>query len=189
LYCLLTRGEAGSDGTPPEQSATIREAEERETARVVGVDTAEFLGLPDGVLEYGVPLRREITRVVRRHKPEIVITLNFAERWAGGGFNTADHIACGRATMDAVRDAGNRWIFPEQISDEAWRSGTASVRCGSTVPPTTGARSTSPTPSSPGSSRLRRTGSTSTASAGRRSTPPNPSRAWPGRPGAGWASR
>jgi LmbE family N-acetylglucosaminyl deacetylase len=118
LYCLLTRGEAGSDGTPPEQSATIREAEERETARVVGVDTAEFLGLPDGVLEDGVSLRREITRVVRRHKPEIVITLNFAERWAGGGFNTADHIACGRATMDAVRDAGNRWIFPEQISDE-----------------------------------------------------------------------
>lgn len=54
MYCLLTRGEAGIDGIRPEQSATIREAEERETARVVGVDTAEFLGLPDGVLEYGV---------------------------------------------------------------------------------------------------------------------------------------
>lgn len=47
-------GEAGIDGIPPEQSATIREAEERETARVVGVDTVEFLGLADGVLEYGV---------------------------------------------------------------------------------------------------------------------------------------
>jgi hypothetical protein len=91
LYCPLTRGEAGIDGIPPEQSATIREAEEREAARVVGVDTVEFLGLPDSVLKYGVPLRREITRVVRRHKPEIVITLNFADRWAGGGFNTADH--------------------------------------------------------------------------------------------------
>jgi LmbE family N-acetylglucosaminyl deacetylase len=91
LYCPLTRGEAGIDGIPPEQSATIREAEEREAARVVGVDTVEFLGLPDSVLKYGVPLRREITRVVRRHKPEIVITLNFADRWAGGGFNAADH--------------------------------------------------------------------------------------------------
>jgi LmbE family N-acetylglucosaminyl deacetylase len=116
LYCLLTRGEAGSDGTPPEQSATIREAEERETARVVGVDTAEFLGLPDGVLECGVPLRREITRVVRRHKPEIVITLNFAERWAGGGFNTADHIACGRATIDGVRAV---WV---DRSPDNWRA-------------------------------------------------------------------
>jgi hypothetical protein len=54
LYCPLTRGEAGIDGIPPEQSATIREAEEREAARVVGVDTVEFLGLADGVLEYGV---------------------------------------------------------------------------------------------------------------------------------------
>jgi LmbE family N-acetylglucosaminyl deacetylase len=54
LYRLLTRGEAGIDGIPPEQSAAIREAEKRETARVVGVDTAEFLGLADGVLEYGI---------------------------------------------------------------------------------------------------------------------------------------
>jgi len=54
LYCLLTRGEAGIDGIPPEQSATIREAEEREAARVVGVGPVEFLGLPDSVLKYGV---------------------------------------------------------------------------------------------------------------------------------------
>lgn len=54
MYCLLTRGEAGIDGIPPEQSATIREAEEREAARVVGVGPVEFLGLPDSVLKYGV---------------------------------------------------------------------------------------------------------------------------------------
>jgi len=54
LYCLLTKGEAGIDGIPPEQSATIREAEEREAARVVGVGPVEFLGLPDSVLKYGV---------------------------------------------------------------------------------------------------------------------------------------
>jgi LmbE family N-acetylglucosaminyl deacetylase len=100
LYCLLTRGEAGIDGIPPEQSATIREAKEREAARVVGVDTVEFLGLPDSALKYGVPLRREITLVVRRHKPAIVITLNFADRWAGGGFNISDE---GLEKWDGVR--------------------------------------------------------------------------------------
>jgi LmbE family N-acetylglucosaminyl deacetylase len=56
--------------------------------------------------------------VVRRHKPEIVITLNFEHRCCRGSFNTADHFASGGATMDAVRHTGNRWIFPEPISDE-----------------------------------------------------------------------
>jgi LmbE family N-acetylglucosaminyl deacetylase len=118
VYCLLTSGEAGIDGIPPAESAPLREAEERESARIVGVDTVEFLGLPDGVLEYGVPLRREIARVVRKHKPQIVLTNNPHDHWAGGNLNQADHIACGKATLDAVRDAGNRWVFPEQITDE-----------------------------------------------------------------------
>jgi LmbE family N-acetylglucosaminyl deacetylase len=119
VYCLLTSGEAGIDGIPPEQSGPLREEEQRESARIVGVDTVEFLGLPDGVIEYGVPLRREITRVIRRHKPEIVLTNNFRDHWAGSSIpNQADHIACGKATLDAVRDAGNRWVFAEQITGE-----------------------------------------------------------------------
>jgi LmbE family N-acetylglucosaminyl deacetylase len=119
VYCLLTYGEAGIDGMAPEESARVREAEQRTSAAIVGVDAVEFLGLPDGVLEYGVGLRREITRVVRRHRPEIVITNNFRDTWDGATMlNQADHIATGRATLDAVRDAGNRWIFAEQIANE-----------------------------------------------------------------------
>jgi LmbE family N-acetylglucosaminyl deacetylase len=119
VYCMLTYGEAGIDGLAPEESARVREAEQRASAEIVGVDSVEFLGLPDGVLEYGVGLRREITRAVRRHQPEIVITNNFRDTWDGEKLlNQADHIATGRATLDAVRDAGNRWIFPEQITDE-----------------------------------------------------------------------
>jgi LmbE family N-acetylglucosaminyl deacetylase len=118
VYCLLTSGEAGIDGIAPAESGPLREAEQRESARIVGVDTVEFLGLPDGVLEYGVALRREITRVIRRHQPEIVLTNNPHGRWSGGGLNQADHIACGLATLDAARDAGNRWVFPEQLTDE-----------------------------------------------------------------------
>ncbi len=51
--------------------------------RIVGVDTVEFLGLPDGLLEYGVALRREIAAVIRKHQPEIVITNNFRDTWDG----------------------------------------------------------------------------------------------------------
>ncbi|WP_406044388.1 PIG-L family deacetylase [Micromonospora sp. NBC_00898] len=123
VYCLVTRGEAGIDGMRPERTREIREREQRESAALVGVDTVEFLGLPDGLLEYGVALRRDIAAVVRRHRPDIVITNNFRDTWDGAyALNQADHIATGRAVLDAVRDAGNRWIFPEQLVDgvEPW---------------------------------------------------------------------
>jgi LmbE family N-acetylglucosaminyl deacetylase len=122
VYCMVTSGEAGIDGMHPDECRTVREAEEIESARIVGVDVVEFLGQPDGVLEYGVPLRREICAVIRRHRPEIVITGNFQEKFGMGMLNQADHIATGKAVLDAVRDAGNRWVFPEQLTDglEPW---------------------------------------------------------------------
>lgn len=115
VYCMVTSGEAGIDGMKPDECRTVREAEEIESARIVGVDTVEFLHQPDGILEYGVPLRREIAAVVRKHQPEIVITGNFHETFGGRMLNQADHIATGRAVVDAVRDAGNRWIFRDQL--------------------------------------------------------------------------
>jgi LmbE family N-acetylglucosaminyl deacetylase len=115
VYAMVTSGEAGIDGMDPDEARRVREAEEIESAKIVGVDTVEFLGLPDGVLEYGVGLRRVICAAVRRHQPEIVITNNFRDTWGGQTLNQADHIATGRATLDAVRDAGNRWVFHDQI--------------------------------------------------------------------------
>ena len=60
--------------------------------------------------------------VVRRHRPDIVITGNFRDTWGGSNLNQADHIAVGRAVLDAVRDAGNRWVFADQLTDglEPW---------------------------------------------------------------------
>jgi LmbE family N-acetylglucosaminyl deacetylase len=122
VYCMVTSGEAGIDGMGPEECRAVREAEQVESARLVGVRAVDFLGLPDGVLEYGVPLRRAIAQVVRRHRPEVVITGNFRETWGGRNLNQADHIATGRAVVDAVRDAGNRWVFNDQLVDglEPW---------------------------------------------------------------------
>lgn len=116
-YCLATSGEAGIDGLAPEQAGPLREAEERTSAAIVGVDTVEFLGHQDGVLEYGLPLRRDIARAVRRHRPEVVITGNYHETWGPGTRNQADHIALGRAVLDGVRDAGNRWVFRELLDE------------------------------------------------------------------------
>jgi LmbE family N-acetylglucosaminyl deacetylase len=122
VYCMVSSGEAGIDGMTPDECRTVREAEQVESARIVGVSEVEFLGLPDGILEYGVDLRRALAAVVRRHRPEVVITGNFRDTWGGRNLNQADHIAVGRAVVDAVRDAGNRWVFPEQLVDgvEPW---------------------------------------------------------------------
>jgi LmbE family N-acetylglucosaminyl deacetylase len=123
VYCMVTSGEAGIDGMDPSECRAVREEEQRRSGAIVGVETVEFLGQPDGVLEYGVALREVICASVRRHRPEIVITGNFRDTWGGVNLNQADHIATGRAVVDAVRDAGNRWIFREQVDSgglEPW---------------------------------------------------------------------
>ena len=123
-YCLATSGEAGIDSMTPEEAGPLREEEERAGAALVGVDTVEFLGHADGILEYGLPLRRDIARAVRRHQPDVVITGNYHATWSGGGRNQADHIALGLAVIDGVRDASNRWVFRELLDEglEPWRS-------------------------------------------------------------------
>ena len=73
----------------------------------------EFLDHADGTIEYGPRLRRDIAHAIRRHRPELVITGNHRDTWSTGGLNTPDHRAVGQAAIDAVADAGNRWLFAE----------------------------------------------------------------------------
>ncbi len=115
-YLLVTRGEAGIDTMPPEVAGPRREEEQRQSAKIVGVDTVEFLDYRDGVVEYGLPLRRDITRAIRRQRPEILITINEHLTWPHGALNMADHRWVALAVLDAARDAANRWIFPELLS-------------------------------------------------------------------------
>jgi LmbE family N-acetylglucosaminyl deacetylase len=138
-YLLATRGEAGIDSMEPAKAGPLREEEERAGAREVGVDVVEFLDHRDGVVEYGLPLRRDITRAIRRHRPEVVIGGAFEVRMVGGVANQADHRAVGLATLDAARDAGNRWVFPELAAEglEPW-GGVRYVGLGGASEPTHG---------------------------------------------------
>ena len=99
-----------------------REAEERASGAIVGVSEIEFLGHPDGRLVEGLDLRRDIAAAIRRHRPDVVVAQHFGEHWGsepGAGWNSSDHRAVGRSTMDAVADAANRWIFPD-LAEEPW---------------------------------------------------------------------
>jgi len=113
-YLLATKGEAGIAGTPPARVGPLRVEEERRSAAVVGVTGVEFLGHPDGLVEYGVPLRRDLAAAFRRLRPEVVVTMNFDLTWGEDGpVNHCDHRAVGLAVLDACRDAANEWVFPE----------------------------------------------------------------------------
>ncbi|MBC3189610.1 PIG-L family deacetylase [Pseudonocardia sp. C8] len=120
-YLLVTRGEAGIDSLRPDECARVREVEQRVACAAVGVEVCEFLDHPDGLVEYSTALRRDIAAGIRRHRPQLVVTGNHREAWDAEGrfLNQADHIAVGRAVIDAVRDAANRWIFPG-IGGEPW---------------------------------------------------------------------
>jgi len=132
-YLLATRGEAGIAGMSPDRSGPLRVEEQRASAAVVGVRDVEFLDHVDGAVEYGLALRGDVARAIRRVKPEVVIAANFELTWGeGGSVNHADHRAVGMATLDACRDAANEWVFPD--AGPRWGGITALYVAGSSAP-------------------------------------------------------
>lgn len=120
-YLLLTRGEAGMDSLPPEATAELRMAEQVAGSKVVGVSEVEFLDYPDGMLEYSLAMRRDIARVIRRARPDALLIGSWKVEFVAG-LNQADHRVAGLAALDALRDAGNRWVFTELLEEglEPW---------------------------------------------------------------------
>lgn len=121
-YCLLTRGDKGTDvtGTDPQVLARTREAEQRAAARVLGVLEVIFLDHPDGYLVPDLGLRKDIVEVIRGVRPDIVITCDPTNFFPSSDYiNHPDHRAAGQATLDAVFPAaGSALFFPELMRDE-----------------------------------------------------------------------
>jgi LmbE family N-acetylglucosaminyl deacetylase len=121
-YLIVTRGDAGGfDDTPRDRMPVLREAEQRAAAQAVGVEQVDFLdGYQDGTLTPSLDLRRDITRAIRRYRPDRILTTSPIRRWdriAGPGH--PDHLAVGEATTCAIYpDARNPFAFPELLGDE-----------------------------------------------------------------------
>ncbi len=116
-YLLLTRGEAGIDTMDPKATAELRVREQIKASAEVGVTRVDFLEYPDGVLEYSLAMRRDIARAIRSFQPDALVVTPWDVEFPIG-LNQADHRVAGLAAVDAMRDAGNRWVFPELL-DEA----------------------------------------------------------------------
>ncbi|HEY5097121.1 MAG TPA: PIG-L deacetylase family protein [Acidimicrobiales bacterium] len=119
-YCIATDGEAGGADRdlPRPEMAAIRRGEQTEAAAVVGVTDLTFLGFPDGRLQPGLDLRRDITRVIRRFRPDRVVAPSPERNWARIYASHPDHLAAGEATACAVYpDARNPFAFPELLAE------------------------------------------------------------------------
>ncbi len=121
-YCLLTRGDKGDDDvrTDPEVIAQKRMAEQRAAAEILGVKEVIFLDHPDGYLTPDLTLRRDVVRVIRKVRPEIIVTCDPTNFFPGDRYiNHSDHRAAGQATLDAVFPAaGSGMYFPELLQEE-----------------------------------------------------------------------
>ena len=122
-YVLLTSGDKGSHDPDlrPGRLAARREIEQRAAAADVGVQEIIFLRRPDGLLENTMDLRRELADLVRRQRPDVVLTI---DPWRPYQLHP-DHRAAGQAAVDAVWSAREWYIFPEQLVEgvEPWRVG------------------------------------------------------------------
>ena len=120
-YVVVTNGDKGSDdpNLTSEELAAIREDEQRRAAQRLGVAQVLFLGYPDSMLQPTLDVRRDIVRVIRRHRPNIVVTFDPTNRFIAENYlNHPDHRAAGDAALDAVfPSAGTRYIFPELLTE------------------------------------------------------------------------
>jgi LmbE family N-acetylglucosaminyl deacetylase len=120
----ITSGDAGSnEKTDPqmtkEELMRIREEEQRNACRVLGVKEVVFLCHPDGILQPTIPLRRDLTRLIRKYRPDAVICGDPTVRFYGNSYmNHPDHRVAADVALDAVfPSAGTRLIFPELLSE------------------------------------------------------------------------
>ena len=142
-YQLLTCGDKGfNDSTTaemtPEALCAIRHTEQIAAAKVIGVeaDAIHFMDCQDGYLVPNLDLRRDIVRVIRRFKPDILVTCDPQTLFAVYGINHPDHRAAGQATMDAVFPAaGNPVFFPELLIEGLSPHMPKEVWCSLTMQP------------------------------------------------------
>lgn len=138
-YCLVTSGDAGGydDDLPREEMPKMREAEQIEAGKQVGVTDIHFLRFPDGRIEPTLELRREIARVIRVVMPDVVATQSSIRTFESVYRDHPDHLNTGEATMCAVYpDARNPYAFPElreagfeaHSVPEMWIFGGSTVR-------------------------------------------------------------
>jgi len=122
MYVCVTDGSAGSNEPEVirEELAEVREAEQRAACDVLGVTDCVFLGIPDGMVEVTLDLRRSLTREARRFRPDVLVAPDPTRFWDEERryINHSDHRAVGQACMAVLNpDSSTRPMFPELLAE------------------------------------------------------------------------
>lgn len=120
-YLVVTDGQAGGFDreVARDEMPAIRRAEQTAAAAAVGVTDVRFLGRMDGEVEADHALRRDVSRVIRQVRPDLVITSSPERHYERVGSSHPDHRAVGDATLDAVYPfARNPFAYPELLEEE-----------------------------------------------------------------------
>lgn len=104
VYVLASSGEAGIEGMAPAIAGPIREDEQRRSAAIVGVDKVEFLGFADSRIVNDAELRDAVADAIRRHRPDVVVSLYSGPEWGPDAPNQSDHMEFGAAVCAAYDD-------------------------------------------------------------------------------------
>ncbi len=143
IYQLLTCGDKGfNDSTPadmtPEALCAIRHEEQAAAARVIGAEAVHFMDCADGYLVPDIKLRRDVVRIIRKFKPDILVTCDPQTLFATYGINHPDHRAAGQVVLDAVFPAaGSPVFFPELLKEGYPPHMPKEVWCSLTMQPNT----------------------------------------------------
>jgi LmbE family N-acetylglucosaminyl deacetylase len=115
-YLVITKGDKGSHdhSMTPERLSSIREDEQRQAAKILGVQTVTFLNTYyDGFVEPTLALRQELTFKIREWRPDVIFTFDPWKRYE----IHPDHRATGLCTFDAIAVARDWMTYPEQLRD------------------------------------------------------------------------
>lgn len=122
VYVLCTDGSKGTDDRDVSSAELIelRSREQRDAGKVLGLKDVVFLGYPDGYLEPTLEVRKDITREIRRWRPDVLITANPTRELMSSTYvGHPDHFATGEAALSAVfPSARDHLTFPELLNDE-----------------------------------------------------------------------
>lgn len=122
VYVLCTDGSKGTEdrNISPGELAEIRKQEQLDAAKILGLKDVVFLGYPDGYLQPTLELRRDVSREIRRWKPDVLICMT-PQRDLGsfrGYLGHPDHFAAGEAALAAVYPAARDHLtFPELLAE------------------------------------------------------------------------
>ena len=124
ISVVLTSGDGGSNDPAHDASykpilAAIREGEQSAANELLGIKKTIYLRMPDGELEPTVALRKEVTKLIRAHKPEVVVTGDPQAVFYGNGYiNHPDHRAAAQvATYAVFPSAGSRLVFADLLAE------------------------------------------------------------------------